>query len=1098
MIINKKSHFIVSYLPAARPAGGESLFVADPFVFHLMQVNKQTDKYQEVKVADFPRKAPEDLYSDNELLWEKYHKYIPVISEWLNKINNVRLPTDFWRRALSMGLMRHLTMLYDFFKICEANFNPDLHQARILSPDCYYIPVNYDEHRTFFQHSHFGQEQFLSLYLSCFYAGMGREFPDEYKSNYTVNLVTKNWDSDPSVGIMGTLFDKSYFEQLRNLSGGDISPVGFDQNFPVGNKVSDNRYKILMPEIENPDKFDTFFFFSLPTLIPREFIEDFNGIFQSISSQLERYKLLRYVVSEVFIGMSYESIALAILSLSGIRVVYNEHNYSEYPYYPSILNQQVSIADIFAAHGNYSCEELAAVHTGSLFNFVENNTIQNQKIFHAVYISGIGLAKYPNYSGAFGEAAEKALAYLNFKHQFLSSLPGYILKDILYRPYPVESSWDLCYKEEFILGPIYGQLNIDRLKGSAKQRMAQSRLVIIDYISTPHLEALSMNIPTIIIINQENYVLDKKYLSFFEDLIAARILHTDPQKCADFIKQIWEDPESWWSGPEVQNAKNQFLKKNLGKPEDLINFLLKLSQMNRNQSIGDLMNSSLDSFVADINNVHVNKSNNKTFNYSDGEEREDFVYNTLKSVNDLSLYSDELRKSIHDWVSEYHFSQERHNLLRHLKLNANMNILELGCGCGSITRQLGESGANITAIEGSYKRARSAAARCRDLRNVKVYCSNFQDVDFQKKYDVVTLIGVMEYSPLFFNSDDPIRECLDLAFGALKDDGVLIIAIENQLGLKYFAGYHEDHTDIRYFGIEDKYNKKTAITFGRKELTGLLNQTGMQAVEFHYPFPDYKIPKVVFTGKAFNNDSFSPEEILSQLKHRDYSGEVVPAFELGLAIQPLCRNGLMEDLSNSFLVFASKKQENIGRLFDENLIAAFYTTDRVNDYNIKTGFFDSPDGINVKKETLLAQRTGQYNSGILKHELGQVNYIKGKNLESEYRRCVLNKDLDGLAALINLQIKFIMDNAISLKDQHDIALSEIKADYIDCVPSNLIYENGNLHLIDKEWKAKRPVSLGALLMRTIEVICNLDKNVPELKKENLISLFRNMGINLNS
>ena len=124
--------------------------------------------------------------------------------------------------------------------------------------------------------------------------------------------------------------------------------------------------------------------------------------------------------------------------------------------------------------------------------------------------------------------------------------------------------------------------------------------------------------------------------------------------------------------------------------------------------------------------------------------------------------------------------------MRHLEFKSDWSILELGCGCGSITRQFGETGAKITSVEGSYERARSAAARCRDLNNVNVFCSNFQDVKFTKKYDLVTLIGVMEYSPLFFNSENPVRECIQIAIDALKPDGVLIIAIENQLGLKYF------------------------------------------------------------------------------------------------------------------------------------------------------------------------------------------------------------------------------------------------------------------------------------------------------------------------
>ena len=177
------------------------------------------------------------------------------------------------------------------------------------------------------------------------------------------------------------------------------------------------------------------------------------------------------------------------------------------------------------------------------------------------------------------------------------------------------------------------------------------------------------------------------------------------------------------------------------------------------------------------------------FIYSDGEETEQGILETLRSCEDVSSFSSELSEKIKDWPTEYHFSPTRHNLLRHLTFRREMMILEIGCGCGAITRQLGESGAQVHSIEGSYLRASCAAERCRDLDNVKVFCSNFNDISLDQDYDVVLLIGVLEYANLYFGS---IMNCLDSTRRVLKKSGVLIIAIENQLGLKYFAGFAED------------------------------------------------------------------------------------------------------------------------------------------------------------------------------------------------------------------------------------------------------------------------------------------------------------------
>ena len=58
--------------------------------------------------------------------------------------------------------------------------------------------------------------------------------------------------------------------------------------------------------------------------------------------------------------------------------------------------------------------------------------------------------------------------------------------------------------------------------------------------------------------------------------------------------------------------------------------------------------------------------------------------------------------------------------MRPLELHSGDKVLELGCGCGAITRFLGEIGANVVAVEGSLARARVAAERCRELTNVRV------------------------------------------------------------------------------------------------------------------------------------------------------------------------------------------------------------------------------------------------------------------------------------------------------------------------------------------------------------------------------------------
>ena len=51
----------------------------------------------------------------------------------------------------------------------------------------------------------------------------------------------------------------------------------------------------------------------------------------------------------------------------------------------------------------------------------------------------------------------------------------------------------------------------------------------------------------------------------------------------------------------------------------------------------------------------------------------------------------------------------------------------------------------------------------------------------------------------FTEGKTPYETFLKEMGGYLKPEGKLLIAIENRLGLKYFAGAPEDHTDIHFF-----------------------------------------------------------------------------------------------------------------------------------------------------------------------------------------------------------------------------------------------------------------------------------------------------------
>ena len=358
--------------------------------------------------------------------------------------------------------------------------------------------------------------------------------------------------------------------------------------------------------------------------------------------------------------------------------------------------------------------------------------------------------------------------------------------------------------------------------------------------------------------------------------------------------------------------------------------------------------AELNGFSRTVDGVYQEGSIPRNFNYSDGEESEARLFEILNTANDLSCASSELQAQIYDWPTQYHLSNVRANLLRPLNLDGMTRILELGCGCGSITRYLGEhTQLQIDAVEGSQTRAGLAALRCADLDNVTIMSANFNEIEFPENYyDLVLFVGVTEYAGRFSKRDtdeEALADLLALGKKASKEDGVVLVAIENRLGLKYLLGASEDHYAVPYVGI-DSYENSTGIrTYSQSEW--LEHTKGFGAIQFMYPFPDYKVPTAVI--KNITADAAGK---LNGHKSRDYSA----SFDLGdheyKIWEGLAQAGTLGKHANSFLIALSDSQLRLDLLCD--FTAETYQLEPVN-YNTQGTPGDSEDAAKLNHELQL-------------------------------------------------------------------------------------------------------------------------------------------------
>lgn len=272
----------------------------------------------------------------------------------------------------------------------------------------------------------------------------------------------------------------------------------------------------------------------------------------------------------------------------------------------------------------------------------------------------------------------------------------------------------------------------------------------------------------------------------------------------------------------------------------------------------------------------------------------------------------------------YALSDQRELLLEWYDFEPDATVLQVGADYGAVTgflcsfagqvTVLDEDAAaletvelrlpgrpNLTCVQASLT-GYAAAQADRGLQDSAEGCGTEKAAP-QEKYDYVMMIGTLEA---------PYGDNIQAAKSLLKEDGVLIVAAENALGMKYWAGTRRG---------------EHALT--KRQLLELLGgETENDNLKFYYPMPDYRTPVSIYT------DRYLP-------KKGDLT-RVTPAYDypryhmmdMGEGFDAVCDDGLFDLYANSYLVFWSADRSRLES--ERERIFIKYNKTRREQFQIKT------------------------------------------------------------------------------------------------------------------------------------------------------------------
>ena len=440
------------------------------------------------------------------------------------------------------------------------------------------------------------------------------------------------------------------------------------------------------------------------------------------------------------------------------------------------------------------------------------------------------------------------------------------------------------------------------------------------------------------------------------------------------------------------------------------------------------------------------------------------------STDDRSSASDFLASHITDWPSRYHLDRRRTNILRPINFDKSMRVLDVGAGTGVMSRYAAERGAEVVALEGDSMRAELASLRCEGL-NVDVRCGSVNDFDDSEGFDLILVIGVLEYAT---NHPAGSAGFLKKLSQLLNPDGSIVIAIENQMGLAYWMGANEDHLNEPWVGLEGYVSTSSVKTFSKPVLSSLLTDAGFKHQNWLYPFPDYKLPLTILSDRAYmENDRVDLiDQLVGSPVDRSRSG-VLPFFDTRALHRQVVDSDMGQDMSNSFLVICRLNESK--SILDEDVIAWRFSGDRKKDF-LGVRQVTVEDGTRKINRKPAYENISSESSWLIQKndESPSEKYVSGPNLEQLALRSLREGNLKDFETLLSMFDDWLTLNTCTPPADSEIHpfLTDLSSEvlgegFIDCGFDNLVFEDGVLKLIDDEWSASGGVNADLAIARSL-------------------------------
>ena len=356
--------------------------------------------------------------------------------------------------------------------------------------------------------------------------------------------------------------------------------------------------------------------------------------------------------------------------------------------------------------------------------------------------------------------------------------------------------------------------------------------------------------------------------------------------------------------------------------------------------------------------------------------------------------------------------------------------------------------------------------------NVEIIEGKYNKIKIDEEFDYVILLGTLEYANEIIDENDSAHKLIEFAKSKTKNDGKVLLAVDNRLGVNYLVGNKSNHCEKIYDSTKNKFAK--GKMYSRTELDSIIEKCNFKYKKFYYPLPNYKYPNVIYTDNKIpkKNDSKINYNVIYE------DGSLILQDECAL-LKQFITEGVFTKFTNSYFVELSEVEE-------ENKINYIsFNNMRKDEYSLVLKIYNDKVEKYIKNEAAInhIQNIKQYANKLRNYgfEVAELDSDDNIVVEKLIDYPLLDVYITSLIKQQDIEKAYkIIDNWYNnlkekLKPDEE---GFVKDGFIDLVFENTFYNEKEEKFIifDQEWY-KENIPIDYILYRAIENMYAHNKNL---------------------